>query len=168
MPVTGAKPNYPFRVFRYVVSTNGIKRASFSEVSGMNLSVDPIEYREGNDLRNTPRKYPGLTKFGNVTLKWGVSDDNDFYDWIKNVAPTNSVGPTGRVIHDVTVTLIDDAGEEGPSWTLLNAWPVGYNVPDLSGLGGDIAITSLELCCEGMQFNGDGKKATADAGISQN
>lgn len=167
MPVTGAAPNYPFRVFRYQVSVGGISRASFSEVSGMNLSVDPIEYREGNDLRNTPRKYPGLTKFGNITLKWGVSDDTDFFEWIKTVAPSNTAMPTGMTRQSVTVTLIDDTGEEGPSWTLINAWPVGYNVPDLSGLGGDIAITSLELCCEGMQFMGGAKKANAAAGISE-
>ena len=143
--------NYPYRVFRYHVVIDGITRAGFSEVSGMNLSVDPIEYREGDDLRNTPRKYPGLTKFGNVTLKWGTSNDSDFLDWIQSVAPTNDAPPTGRVVHTVTITLIDDAGAPGPSWELINAWPVGYNVPDLSGLGGDVAITSLELCCEGMQ-----------------
>ena len=158
------KPNYPYRVFRYQVEVDAIERASFSEVSGMNLSVDPIEYREGNDLRNTPRKYPGLTKFGNVTLKWGVSDDMEFWTWITTTAPTNTVGPTGMTRKTVTVSLITDDGALGPSWTLINAWPVGYNVPDLSGLGGDIAITSLELCCEGMQFNGEKVKANSVAG----
>ena len=63
--------NYPYRVFRYQVEIDGISRAGFSEVSGMSSSVDAIEYREGDDLRNTPRKLPGLTKFGNVTLRWG-------------------------------------------------------------------------------------------------
>lgn len=143
--------NYPYRVFRYRVEVGGMARAGFSEVSGMNLSVDPIEYREGDDLRNTPRKYPGLTKFGNVTLKWGTSNDADFLNWILTVAPANNAPPTGLVRQTVTIYLIDDAGNDGPSWELINAWPVGYNVPDLSGLGGDVAITSLELCCEGLQ-----------------
>ena len=143
--------NYPYRVFRYRVEVDGLARAGFSEVSGMNLSVDPIEYREGDDLRNTPRKYPGLTKFGNITLKWGTSNDTDFLEWILSVAPSNMAPPTGLVRHNVTIYLIDDAGNDGPSWELINAWPVGYNVPDLSGLGGDVAITSLELCCEGLQ-----------------
>ena len=143
--------NYPYRVFRYRVECDGLTRAGFSEVSGMNLSVDPIEYREGDDLRNTPRKLPGLTKFGNVTLKWGTSNDTDFLDWILSVAPTNTAPPAGLVRHNITIYLIDDKGNDGPSWNLINAWPVGYNVPDLSGLGGDVAITSLELCCEGLE-----------------
>ncbi|MDR0936815.1 MAG: phage tail protein [Oscillospiraceae bacterium] len=143
--------NYPYRVFRYQVEMDGISRAGFSEVSGMNLTVDPIEYREGDDLRNTPRKLPGLTKFGNVTFRWGVSDDSDFVDWILSVAPSNTANPTGLQRKNITITLFDDAGSPGPSWNLINSWPVGYTVPDLSGLGGEIAIHSLEVAHEGLE-----------------
>jgi phage tail-like protein len=142
---------YPYRTFRYQVEIDGITRAGFSEVSGMNASIDPVEYREGNDMRNTPRKFPGLTKFGNVTLRWGVSNDTDFVTWLTSVAPSNSAAPTGLVRHSVTITLFDDAGNPGPSWALINAWPVGYTVPDLSGLGSEVAIQSLELAHEGLE-----------------
>jgi len=160
---------YPYRVFRYEVEIPDFGRAGFSEVSGMNLSIDPIEYREGNDLRNTPRKYPGLTKFGNVTLKWGVAGEATFLDWLNDVAPTNQAGPAGMTRRDITISLLDDTGATGPQWVLINAWPVGYNVPDLSGLGGDIAIESLEICCEGMWRvdAGDDNGAAADGGVSQ-
>ena len=142
--------NYPYRVFRYKVEVEGIARASFSEVSGISLSTDSVEYRDGDDLRNTPRKLPGLTKFGNITLRWGITDDSDFLDWIHAVAPNNEAGPTGIARHNVTITLIDDAGGDGPSWQIINAWPVGYTAPDLNGLGGEVAITSLEFCHEGL------------------
>ena len=148
--------NYPYRVFRYQVEIDGISRAGFSEVSGMSASVDAVEYREGDDLRNTPRKLAGLTKFGNVTLRWGTSDDSDFLDWIYSVAPTNTAPPTGMVRHNVTITLIDDAGSPGPSWNLINAWPVGYTVPDLNAMGGEVAIQSLELCHEGLEHTPGG------------
>ena len=58
---------------------------------------------------------------------------------------------TGMVRHNVTITLIDDEGGTGPSWQLINAWPVGYTVPDLNGMGGEVAIQSLELCHEGLE-----------------
>ena len=57
----------------------------------------------------------------------------------------------GLVRHDVLITLIDDSGADGPSWTLINAWPVGYTVPDLNGMGSEVAIQSLELCHEGLE-----------------
>lgn len=145
--------NYPYRVFRYQVEIEGISRAGFSEISGMNSTVDSVEYREGDDLRNTPRKLAGLTKFGNVTLRWGVCDDADFLDWVYSVAPNNTSPPTGMVRHNVTITLFTDDGQPGPSWELINAWPVGYTVPDFNGLGSEVAIHSLELCHEGLQHN---------------
>ena len=144
--------SYPYRVFRYRVEIDGISRAGFSEVSGMNLSTDVVEYREGDDLRNTPRKLQGLTKFGNVTLRWGPTDDTDFLDWIYSVAPTNQAPPTGMQRKNITITLIDDAGGDGPQWQLINCWPTGYTVPDLNGMGGEVAITSLEICHEGLEL----------------
>lgn len=143
---------YPYRVFRYRVEIEGLSRAGFSEVSGMNLSTDVVEYREGDDLRNTPRKLQGLTKFGNVTFRWGLTDDSDFLEWIYSVAPTNQAPPTGIQRKNITVTLIDDAGNDGPQWQLINCWPTGYNVPDLNGLGGEVAISSLEICHEGLEL----------------
>ena len=148
--------SYPYRVFRYQVEIHTIARAGFSEVSGMDSTTDAIEYREGDDLRNTPRKLAGLTKFGNITLRWGTSDDSDFLDWIYSVAPKNSAPPTGMVRHDVTVTLLDDTGAPGPSWTLINAWPVRYAVPDLNALGAEVAIQTLELCHEGLEMTPGG------------
>ena len=153
--------NYPYRVFRYEVQIDGLNRAGFSEVSGMSHSVDAVEYREGDDYRNTPRKLPGLTKFGNVTLHWGVTTDTEFLAWIHSVAPTNSARPTGMVRKNVTITLIDDKGETGPKWHLINAWPVGYTVPDLNAMGGEVAIQSLELCHEGLEHEPGGPAGEA-------
>ena len=147
---------YPYRVFRYQLEIDGISRAGFSEVSGVNATVDAIEYREGDDLRNTPRKLAGLTRFGNVTLRWGVADDSDFLDWVLSVAPSNTAPPTGIVRHNVMITLLDDAGNPGPSWSLINAWPTSYTAPDLGGMGGEVAIQSLELAHEGMEHTPGG------------
>ncbi|MBO4913900.1 MAG: phage tail protein [Oscillospiraceae bacterium] len=157
--------NYPYRVFRYKVEIDGITRASFSEVSGMSASIEPVEYREGDDLRNTPRKLVGLTKFGNVTLRWGVTDDSDFLEWLNSVAPTNQAPPTGITRKTVTITLIDDSGNDGAQWQLINAWPAGYTAPDLNGLGGEVAIQSLELCHEGLEHTPAGGPAAAPSEI---
>lgn len=154
---------YPYRTYRYQVEIDGISRAGFSEVSGVNSTIDVIEYREGDDLRNTPRKLPGLAKFGNVTLKWGTSDDSDFIEWILGVIPSNTAPPTGMIRKTVTITLFDDAGSPGPVWTLINAWPTSYTAPDLSGTGNEAAIQSLEFCHEGLEFTPAGISGDASA-----
>lgn len=150
---------YPYRSFRYQVTIDGMTRAGFSEVTGMNLSTQVVEYREGNDLRNTPRKLPGLTTFGNVTFRWGTTTDSDFLTWIQSVAPNNTANPTGIARKNITIALINDAGTAGPTWTLINAWPVSYSGPELNGMGNDVAISSLEVCCEGMWLTTPGSEA---------
>ena len=71
---------YPFKKYNYKVEIDGITEASFSEVSGFDASVDVIEYRTGDEGVNWSRKMNGLTKFGNVTLKWGMTSSLSFYD----------------------------------------------------------------------------------------
>ena len=44
------------------------------------LSNEPIEYREGDEV-TTVRKLNGLTKYANVTLKWGITDSTELADW---------------------------------------------------------------------------------------
>ena len=100
---------YPYRTFRFEVEIDGMSRGGFSEVSGFDLNVDVVEYREGNDLRNTPRKLPGLIKYGNITLKWGLVGDFEFLDWIYTVPASDQAGPTGIERRNMTVRLLDDA-----------------------------------------------------------
>lgn len=142
--------NYPFRTFRYMVQIDGINRAGFSEVSGFDLNVDVVEYREGDDLRNTPRKLPGLTKYGNITFKWGVVADLEMMDWIYTVAASDSAPPTGIERKNITITLIADDGSNGPQWQIINAWPCRYSIPDLNAMGSEVAIESLEVAHEGL------------------
>jgi phage tail-like protein len=141
---------YPFRNFRFRVEIEGITRAGFSEVSGFDLNVDVVEYREGDDLRNTPRKLPGLTKYGNITFKWGVVADMEMMDWIYSVAASDQAPPTGIQRKNITITLYTDAGEDGPQWQVINAWPCRYSIPDLNAQGSEVAIESLEIAHEGL------------------
>lgn len=152
---------HPYRNFRYSVEMDGITRGGFSEVSGMSLNVDVVEYREGDDLRNTPRKLPGLTKYGNITFKWGVISDMEVIEWLLTVASSDQAPPTGIERKNITVTLIADDGTPGPQWTIINAWPCGYSIPDLNALGAEVAVESIEVVHEGIMRVDAGEAADA-------
>ena len=70
----------PLRKFRFRLEINGIDQAAFSEVTIGDLASDPIEYREGDEIP-TVRKLSGLTKYANVTLKWGITDSVELAEW---------------------------------------------------------------------------------------
>lgn len=137
--------NQPYRNFRFQVEIDGLEAGGFSEVTGMDKSVDIVEYREGDDV-TTPRKLPGLTKYSNITLKWGNSDSMVLFEWILGVSDGSAVERK-----TITITSINEAGEPCTSWRLINAWPTKYVAPDFNGLGTEVAIESLEICHEGLE-----------------
>ena len=132
---------YPFKKYNYKVEIDGITEASFSEVSGFDASVDVIEYRTGDEGVNWSRKMNGLTKFGNVTLKWGMTSSLSFYDWVTSISQGTSLGEDHN--KNVTITLFDDDGSTALAvWTLTNAWPSKYTAPDFN------ASSSVQKCKE--------------------
>ncbi len=135
----------PFVGFNFLLEIDGIAKAGFSEVTGLNSEANVIEYREGNESI-TPRKLPGTSKFGNVTLKRGVTRDPELIAWHKNVTD-------GDIERDesMSIVLLDELRQEVVRWNLRNAWPSKWMGPDLKANASEIAIESLEICHEGVE-----------------
>jgi len=134
---------YPHGKYRFRLEIDGLEAGGFSEVSGFDANIDVIEYREG-DMVQTPMKLPGLKKYGNITLKQGLTDSIVLYEWII----TGVDGPVDR--KTVTITALDEAGEPAASWQVINAWPMKYTAPDFNATSSEVAIETLELAHEGM------------------
>ena len=141
--------NDPLRNFRYRLELGGIVQAGFSEVTIGDSTVEPIEYREGNEL-TTVRKLKGLTKYGNVTLKWGQTDSKELADWHHQVIEDIPL-LEGQVRRTVLIHVQNEAGEDKASYEIINAWPTKYDPGDLNGKGNEVLIDTLELVNEGMR-----------------
>jgi len=138
--------NDPFVNFNFLVETGGVLAAGFSEITGMNGEVQAVEYREGRDPQSNTRKLPGLSKYGNVTLKRGVVVDQDFFKWFKT-------GIDGDILRiDISILLLDEQRQEKVRYNLTNAWPVKFMAPDLKAAANEIAVNSLELAHEGLRI----------------
>ena len=134
---------YPYGRFRYKVEIDGLDAGGFSEVSGFDVSIDVMEYREG-DMVQTPMKVPGLKRYSNITLKQGLADSMVLYDWM-------STGVDGAVERKtITITLLDEEESPAASWQVINAWPARYTAPDFDASASEIAIEMLEIAHEGM------------------
>jgi phage tail-like protein len=138
----------PYPAFNFLVEIDGIGKGVFSEVSGLDSSIDVIEYRTGGSKENTVRKLPGLRKYTNITLKRGYTPDLSLWNWHQSVAQGN----LRRA--NVTVTLLDEQRNPVLVWKLRNAWPCKYEGPLLNAKTSGIAIETLELCHEGMELGG--------------
>ena len=134
----------PYRNFSFLVEIDGITQAGFSDASGFGASTDPIEYREGGETK-TVRKLPGLTKYTNITLKWGLTDSRELYDWYKDVVNGKIERKSGSII------LLDLEGNEKVRWNFFEAWPTKWDGPDFTAKGNDVAIETLELAHERVE-----------------
>ena len=134
----------PYKNFRFLVEIDGIVQAGFSECSGFGSDVEVIEYREGGEFA-TVRKLPGKSSYPDISLKWGVTDSRELYDW--HLAAVN--GQVDR--RNGSIILQDDAGQEKVRWNFFNAWPSKYDAADLSAKGNDVAIDGLTVTCERLE-----------------
>lgn len=135
---------YPLTSLHFTVDW-GDDTHSFSEVSGLVVEAEAVEYRGGADAAPYVSKVPGLRKTGNVTLKRGIvpaEASNRLYQWYDEIQANHAQR------RSVTVTLLNEAGEPAMSWKLREAWPVKIEGPGLNATGNEIAIESVELAVE--------------------
>lgn len=136
--------DYPLPKFHFQVEWGGAKMA-FTEVSGLDVETEVIEYREGNSPEFFKVKMPGMQKFSNLTLKRGTfKGDNSFREWYNTIA-LNKVDR-----RDVTISLMNEEHEPTVVWKVLKAWPVKVQATDLKADGNEVAIETLELAHEGF------------------
>ncbi|KCZ70556.1 conserved hypothetical phage tail region protein [Candidatus Methanoperedens nitroreducens] len=142
---TGTR-NDPYRNFRFRVEIDGIQTASFSEATIPDSSTDTVDYREGADP-TYQRKLSGLTKYGNITLKKGLTDSMELYEWRKLVEQSGAI----KARKNISLILIDEEGNDKSRWDIIEAWPTKYDPSDFSAKSNEVVIESLELVHEGIK-----------------
>lgn len=140
-----ARPD-PYRQFRFRVEIDGITQSGFNECSFGDTTTDPVEYREGDEPL-TFRKLSGVTKYGNITLKWGITDSMELYNWRQQIIDTGAEGAR----KNMSIILIDEAGSDKARWDIVRAWPTKYDPADFSAKGNEVAIDTLEIVHEGFK-----------------
>lgn len=137
---------YPLPKFHFLVEWGGV-RIGFTEVTGLDMQVEAIEYREGNSPEYHKLKIPGMHKFSNITLKRGtIQGDSDFYRWI------NTINLTVAERRDIVISLLNESHSPVMTWKAKNAFPVKVQASDLKSDGNEVAIESIEIAHEGLNI----------------
>lgn len=135
---------YPLPVFHFQVEWGGTN-LGFSEVSGLNIETQVIEYRDGTLREYSAMKMPGIPKYGNITLKRGIIPaDNEFYDWLNKT----KLNKADR--RDLIISLLNEEHEPVMTWKAANAFPVKIEGPGLKSDGNEVSIESIEIAHEGL------------------
>ena len=145
---------YPLPKFHFIVDWGGEASVGFTEVSGLDITRDVIEYRDGSSPEFSKIKMAGMQKYSNITLKRGTfASNNEFYTWLYTNINKTSADMTRR---NISISLLDEEHNPIVIWKILNAWPCKLVSTDLkSSDSTDVAIETLELAHEGLTIQNE-------------
>lgn len=155
MPAVDMSTAVVLQGYRFEITMDGADGALAyaSEVSGIDAEFDQGEYRSGNDSIYTTRKYAGLAKYGNITVKQCmIKDDDKFYQLIGGALAGDASSTHKDLSYkkNMTINMLGADGTTVATWTVSNAWAVKYTGPDLNSTSSDISVETIEFAHEGI------------------
>jgi phage tail-like protein len=136
-----ARPD-PYLVYRFRVEIDGIEAGGFQSVSGLERQTQIEPYREGG-VNDFEHQLVVKTTHPPLVLKRGLVDPW-LWSWHQEVIE----GFVQR--RDVTVMLLDRAGDEAWRWLCVEAFPAKWTGAELDGLSSTVATESVELVHHGF------------------
>lgn len=120
--------------------------AGFSECTGLDATVEIMDYREGG-VNDYVHRFATRATYSNLVLKHGiVSLDDDLwdwhYDWVQGIGTRK----------DGLVFLLDDSQTPAKIWRFKSGIPTKWVGPSLNAAQSTVAIESLEIAHEGIDL----------------
>ena len=140
----------PFRTFDFKLKWDGQYVAGLSKISGLRRTTQVTEWREAGE-NITPKKMPGLSSVGNVTLEAGITYDTAFEDWanLVNDFASHSITSLKDFRKQVSIEVRNEARVPVILYHLYRAWVSEYQaLPDLDAGTNAVAITTITLVYE--------------------
>jgi phage tail-like protein len=135
---------------RFYVEIDGEIAASFSECTGLGVTLQVQSLVEGG-VNDQQRFLLDAPQFSNVTLKRGITNSLDFWNWLQDILNNKS-----NQRRNVSILLFNQAGETMQCWTLIGAVPVGWKADSLQAKSESVALEELVLAYEGLNLEGEG------------
>jgi phage tail-like protein len=142
----------PYAQFNFLVdlgtgTTDG-PHAGFQECSEIGMSVDVVEYRNGNEKENSVRKLTGLARYPDVTMKRGIIGSLDLYTWLDDIRNGNQ-----SAVRTVVVQLMnEDHSSVVQEWKLLRARIVKHVSGPFNARASEVAMEEITVAYERLEL----------------
>lgn len=115
----------------------------FSECTGLEMSLDVEEYREGG-RNGEALQFPSRVRWSKITLKKGLGTSTALWDWHYGF-----VTGTGRR-RDGLIVLLNERRLPAHIWHFRRGLPTRYAGPSMNAAQGAVAIETIEITHEGI------------------
>ena len=130
----------------FALEIDGIEVAQFLECSGLKTSTTVFELEEGG-MNHRVHKLPGISRWANIVLRYGVTNDISLMDWRGEVL-SDAFGAGNR--RNGSIVVKNNQMEVVRRYNFIDAWPVSWEGPSFSASGAELAIESVELAHHGV------------------
>ena len=135
----------PLIGFHFALDLQGQVAGYFTEVSGIGSETEVIEQKVVNEKGvETVLKIPGRLKWGDITLKRGVTNNLQLWDWRKKVED----GKVKDARRNGSIIMYDQELKEQARWNFLQAWPSKISGPNPKSDSNEIMLEELTLVHE--------------------
>lgn len=132
----------------FSIDFSGKVAGAFRECTGLGSENEVVEYKgSGSKGELVIKKVPGRMKWNNITLKRGITNAMDMWQWRQLVEE----GKVEEARKNGTVTMYNQKGEDIAKWDFFNAWPSKLTGPTANAQNNEVGIEELEITHEGYK-----------------
>jgi len=133
----------PYTGCNFVIEIEGLLAGGFAECSGLQVDLEPHEYREGG-LNTHVHRFTGPARHPPLVLRRGLSSLDGLWNWHQDVV----AGTVRR--RNGTLFLLDHQRSPVTWWHFRDGLPVKWTGPQLRADAGAVAFESLEIVHHGL------------------
>ena len=144
------RPYQPLTTFNFKVNLRlreggtEVCEAEFSECDGLEMSIEPKSIREGGN-NGQQIHLAGPVSYGQLSLKRGMTDNFDLWNWFEKVQENRSLRASGEVL------MLSSARAEEVKFALTGCLPIKLKAPSLNAQSGLLAIEEMQIAYETLQ-----------------
>jgi phage tail-like protein len=147
MAVKSGRESDPLVGFNFRLEIEGKLAGYFTEVSGIGSENEIVEHKVVDDNgHEIVQKIPGRLKWQDVTLKRGITDKMDIWDWRKLVEE----GKMKDARTNCSIIMMDRNYEDVARWDFVNAWPSKVTGPSVKSDSNEFGVEEVTLVHEGL------------------
>lgn len=142
----GTRGTDPLVGFHFMLDVQGEVKGLFTEVGGLGSETEVVEHKVSRDGIDFVQKIPGRLKWGDITLKRGITAEMDMWTWRAKVEKGDIVGAR----KNGSIIMLDQALAPVAQWDFTNAWPSKLSGPQLQSDSNAFGVEELTLVHEGI------------------
>ena len=137
----------PISAHMFALEIQGITEATFREAAGFGSENEIIEQKENGPKGNVViRKIPGNLKWQNITLKRGMTSNQELWTWRQQVID----GKIEDARIDGSIVGYNEDGEEKIRYDFRRGWPCKWETTGMNASGNEPVVETIEITHEGL------------------